>query len=436
MTVDVIKWSNTDEKRKQELLARTELDITGYTNSVAPILDEIKQEGDRAVIKYIEKFNAVLFKPDQIRVSEREFEEADRSLSDELKTALRENIKNVETFHRHQIPGPASFSEIAPGIFAGEKAEPIPSVGIYVPRGKGSFPSMLYMQAVPAKVAGVPQIIIATPPDERGKADDATLFVARECGVREVYKISGVQAIGALAYGTEHIPKVKKIIGPGSGYVTAAKRLLYGVVDVGLPAGPSEAIILADETADPEKAAYDLLIEAEHGPDSAAILATDSPELAKETAGIVQNRIPQVPEPRQSYLKDTFQTYSGIILFDSFGEAVDFTNEYAPEHLQILSRDPFEIMPRIKNAGEILLGDYLPSSLANFSVGINAVLPTGGFAATFSAVSVRDFIKHISIAYATKSGYNTIARSAITVAEYEGFPSHAAALKLRFKKEN
>ena len=436
MTVDIITWSTIDEKRKRELLARTEIDITGYTNSVAPILDDIKRDGDSAVITYIEKFNKVRFEPDQLKVQEREFEEAEKSLSDGLKRALRENIQNVKKFHSQQIPGPASFSEIAPGIFAGERAEPIPSVGIYVPRGKGSFPSMLYMQAVPAKVAGVPHIVIATPPDEQGKADPATLFVAQECGTGEVYKISGVQAIGALAYGTEHIPKVKKILGPGSGYVTAAKRLLYGVVDVGLPAGPSEAIILADGTADPEKAAYDLLIEAEHGADSAAILATDSETVARKTAQIVQERIPQVPEPRQRYLKDTFQTYSGIILFDSFEEAIDFTNDYAPEHLQILTRDPFEIMPRIKNAGEILLGDYLPSSLANFSVGINAVLPTGGFAATFSAVSVRDFIKHISIAYATKSGYKSIAPSAITVAEYEGFPSHAAALKLRYDTES
>lgn len=429
----IISWDQADKSVKASIFKRSELDITEYTKKAASILEEVKKSGDKGLLKYLELFHGYTFSPEELKVKDAEFDEAEKNLPDPLKEAIRKSIRNVRAFHSHQIPGPWSLTEISPGVFAGEKTEPIPSVGIYVPRGKGSFPSMTYMQAVPAVIAGVKQILIASPPDSAGKADPATLFTARECGISDVYKISGVQGMAALAYGTESVPKVEKIIGPGSGYVTAAKRLLYGTVDIGLPAGPSESIVLADSTADPEKAAFDLLIEGEHGADSAALLVTDSKTLAEKVAKRAEELISQLPQPRRGFLEENMKTIGGIILCTDFKAAIDFVNSYAPEHLQILARDPFVYLGKIKNAGEILLGDFLPSSLANFSVGVNAVLPTGGFAKTFSAVSVRDFIKYISIAYVTEEGYEDIAPAAAEIADYEDFPAHKMALELRMK---
>lgn len=430
----VIFWDTADQSTKDSILKRSETDISEFTKKVTPIIEEVRKEGDKGLIKYLKTFHGYTFMPEELKAEKEEFDEAEESLPDSLKDAIRKSIKNVRTFHSHQIPGPWSFTEIAPGVLAGEKTEPIPSVAIYVPRGKGSFPSMTYMQAVPAGIAGVPHILVASPPDENGKADPATLFTARECGVTDVYKISGAQGVAALAYGTESIPKVEKILGPGSGYVTAAKRLLFGIVDIGLPAGPSESIILADTTADSEKVAYDLLIEGEHGADSAALLVTDSKSLAKEVSERTEKLILNLPEPRKGYLMENMKSLGGIILLKDFDSAIDFVNAYAPEHLQIFSEDPFAHLNKIKNAGEILLGDFVPSSLANFSIGVNAVLPTGGFAKTFSAVSVRDFLKYISLAYVTEEGYPDIAKAAIEIAEYENFPAHKQALELRIKK--
>ena len=430
----IISWDTADQSIKDLILKRSETDISEFTEKVSPIIEEVRKEGDKGLIKYLKTFHGYTFMPEELKAEKEEFDEAEESLPDSLKAAIRKSIKNVRTFHSYQIPGPWSFTEIAPGVLAGEKTEPIPSVAIYVPRGKGSFPSMTYMQAVPAVIAGVPHILVASPPDENGKADPATLFTARECGVTDVYKISGAQGVAALAYGTESIPKVEKILGPGSGYVTAAKRLLYGIVDIGLPAGPSESIVLADITADSEKVAYDLLIEGEHGADSAALLVTNSESLANEVSERTEKLISELPEPRKGYLMENMKSIGGIILCKDFDSAIDFVNVYAPEHLQILAKEPFAHLNKIKNAGEILLGDYTPSSLANFSIGVNAVLPTGGFAKTFSAVSVRDFLKYISLAYVTEEGYPDIAKAAIEIAEYENFPAHKRALELRMKK--
>lgn len=430
----IISWDTADQSIKDLILKRSETDISEFTEKVSPIIEEVRKEGDKGLIKYLKTFHGYTFMPEELKAEKEEFDEAEESLPDSLKAAIRKSIKNVRTFHSYQIPGPWSFTEIAPGVLAGEKTEPIPSVAIYVPRGKGSFPSMTYMQAVPAVIAGVPHILVASPPDEKGKADPATLFTARECGVTDVYKISGAQGVAALAYGTESIPKVEKILGPGSGYVTAAKRLLYGIVDIGLPAGPSESIVLADITADSEKVAYDLLIEGEHGADSAALLVTNSESLANEVSERTEKLISELPEPRKGYLMENMKSIGGIILCKDFDSAIDFVNVYAPEHLQILAKEPFAHLNKIKNAGEILLGDYTPSSLANFSIGVNAVLPTGGFAKTFSAVSVRDFLKYISLAYVTEEGYPDIAKAAIEIAEYENFPAHKRALELRMKK--
>jgi histidinol dehydrogenase len=324
-----------------------------------------------------------------------------------------------------------TLGEVMPGVYAGERATPLSSVGLYAPRGKGSFPSSTYMMAVPARVAGVPRVVLVTPPDKEGRCDPATLYAARSCGVHEVYRVGGVQALAALAYGTPGIRAVDKFLGPGNQYVAAAKRLLVGVVDVGLPAGPSESMILADETADPRLLALDLMTEAEHGPDSQALLVTASAETARTVAALLPGLVSQLPEPRRTFVSRVLEGYGGILLARGMEEAADIANAVAPEHLQIATRDPLETLSLIRHAGEILLGQHTPFCLANYAIGANAVLPTGGKAATCSALSVRDFMKHTSVAWLTERGYASLNDAAITLADYEGFAAHAKALRER-----
>ncbi|MGH2508967.1 MAG: histidinol dehydrogenase, partial [Ktedonobacteraceae bacterium] len=311
---------------------------------------------------------------------------------------------------------------------------PITSVGLYVPRGKGSFPSVLYMLAVPASIAGVPRIVVCTPPAPDGSVDAASLVAADLCGVHEIYRVGGAQALAALAYGTASIARVHKLTGPGSGYVAAAKRLLHGTIDVGLPAGPSESLLLADASADPELLARDLLIEQEHGPDSSALLVTPSRAIAEAVLQLLPAKIAALPEPRRTFVHTGLESANGtgaIILTNSIDEAIDFTNEYAPEHLEVQTRDPFSILPRLKNAGEILIGPYTPYSAGNYAVGTNAILPTGGFAHTCSCTSVYDFLKRTGLAYVTAEGYPAISTTVQTLAEFEGFPAHANAVQER-----
>jgi histidinol dehydrogenase len=314
---------------------------------------------------------------------------------------------------------------------AGEKITPVASAGLYVPRGKGSFPSVMLMLSVPARVAGVERIVVVTPPNEQGKADAASLVAAEIAGISEVYAVGGMQAVAGLAYGTETLPKVSKIVGPGSSYVSAAKRLLYGVIDVGLPAGPSEAIILCDETADPRLAALDLLVEAEHGPDSAALLVTHSREVAAEAEKLLAGYIAELPDWRRKFVENVLGGYGGILLTASLEESIDFVNEYAPEHLEILTADPFSTLNRIRNAGEILLGPYTPIPTSNYCLGLNAILPTGGFARSFSSVSVWDFLKRSGIGYVNRAGYEKLGPTTAVLADYEGFPAHAMAIRKR-----
>jgi histidinol dehydrogenase len=323
------------------------------------------------------------------------------------------------------------FMEVQPGIIAGEKITPVASAGLYVPRGKGAFPSVMLMLATPARVAGVPRIVVVTPPTPDGKADAGSLVAAEVCDVDDVYVVGGIQAIAALAYGTETIPKVDKIVGPGNAYVSAAKRLLYGTVDVGLPAGPSESIILADEAADARLAALDLLVEAEHGPDSAAILVTHSRATAQEALRILPEYIVELPEWRQKFVQNVLSNYGGILLTNSFEDSIAFVNDYAPEHLEILTSDPFITLQKIKNAGEILLGPLTPIPTSNYCLGLNAILPTGGFARSFSSVSIWDFLKRSGIGYLSREGYERLQRVTTALADYEDFPAHAMAIRKR-----
>jgi len=433
MKINFFVWKDISAEQKEKILKRAQIDISEIVETAKLIIADVKTRGDVALLEYIEKFDGVKMKPENLKIKKEEFEQAESELSEEFKKAVRKNIDNIQKFHSMQVPPPMEFLSISPGVYAGEKSEAIDSVGIYVPRGKGSFPSVLYMLAVPAVIAGVENILIATPPGPDGNIDAGTLYTAQQCSVTDVYKISGIQGIGALAYGTETVPGVDKIIGPGSSYVTAAKRVLYGTVDVGVPAGPSESVILADKSADPRKTALDFLIEAEHGPDSAAVLVTDSMELGKEVIRLVPSLVEKLPDLRRKFIIENMKKYSAVVIVDNLTEGVNFVNQYAPEHLSVVTENPLELLSLIKNAGEILLGPDTPFTLANFSMGPNAVLPTGGFAKTFSPVSVRDFCKYSSVGYVTPQGYEDLKESAALVAEYEGFPAHAMALTDRVK---
>jgi histidinol dehydrogenase len=321
--------------------------------------------------------------------------------------------------------------EIEPGVFAGEKVTPIDSVGLYVPRGKGAFPSALYMLAVPAKIAGVPRLAVVTPPTPQGTADAATLYTARLCGVTDVYLCGGAQAIAALAYGTHTIPRVRKVLGPGSPFVAAAKRILSDILDPGMPAGPSESIILADDTAHLENTLWDILNEAEHGPDSAALLVTHDEALARYVQDNLPRAIQSLPEPHRSICAAVMQDYGGIICTRNLEESLDFANLYAPEHLHLKVKDAQNVAAKITHAGEILLGEYTPSSLGNYGICVNHVLPTGGWAHSYSATGVWDFLKRTSISRCDAKGFATLKQSVLTLTEYEGFPAHSAALKNR-----
>lgn len=432
--IHMYELATLDAARRRRLLRRAEIQIDELIERVRPIVAAVRERGDEALLAFTAQFDRVQLAPDRLRVRREEIEEAYAKLDPKVKEALEYAIANVRSFHERQMPHEQWFSEVAPGVVAGEQITPITSVGLYVPRGKGSFPSVLYMLATPAHIAGVPRIVVCTPPAPDGSVDAASLVAADLCGVHEIYRVGGAQAIAALAYGTESIARVHKLTGPGSGYVAAAKRLLYGTVDVGLPAGPSEAIILADESAEPELLARDLLIEQEHGPDSSGLLVTPSRAIATEVARLLPEKIAALPEPRQSFVRTGLESSSGtggIVLAANLDEAIAFVNEYAPEHLEVQIREPFAILPRLKNAGEILIGPYTPFSAGNYAVGTNAILPTGGFAHTFSCTSVYDFLKRTGIAYVRAEGYPAISATVQTLAEFEGFPAHAQAVKER-----
>lgn len=413
------------------IMRRAEKDISDLFPLAQEVITRVRTEGDAAVVDYARKFDAPGFTADRLCATAADFEHAYNQLEPEVIEAIEQAHANIKRFHEEQMPESMWFTEVQPGIMAGEKVSPVTSVGLYVPRGKGAFPSVMLMLATPAKVAGVERIIVVTPPTPDGHADAASLVAAHICGVDELYVVGGMQAIAALGYGTESIPKVAKIVGPGSSYVSAAKRLMFGIVDVGLPAGPSESIILADESVDPRLAALDLLVEAEHGPESAAILVTHSRELAEQALVVLPGYINELPEWRRDFVSNVLSNYGGVLLTESLDESIQFVNEYAPEHLEVLTKDPFVTLNKIRNAGEILLGPLTPIPTANYCLGLNAILPTGGFARSFSSVSVWDFLKRTGVGYLSLEGYQRLQGITATLADYEGFPAHAMAIRKR-----
>jgi len=431
MDINVYELAKLSKLELAQLLRRAETDISGLREIVAPIIEAVEQQGDSALVAYNEQFDKAKMTVTQLKVTEAEFEQARNNLEPQVKAVIETSAKNIKKFHQAQMPEEMWFTQIDEGIMAGEKITPITSVGIYVPRGKGAFPSVMLMLGIPAVIAQVPRVVVCTPPTADGGVDDASLFAAEICGIREVYKVGGAQAIAALALGTQIVPKVDKVLGPGNSYVSAAKRLLYGTIDVGTPAGPSESIILGDESTNPHTAALDLLIEAEHGPDSTALLVTHVRELAEQVKTLLPGLIQALPIERQNFCRTVMSQYGGIVLTADLDTSIQFINEFAPEHLEVLVKEPMAVLNKIVNAGEILLGPYTPITIGNFSLGVNAILPTGGFARTFSCVSVYDFLKRSSIGYLTKRGYERIKDTAQVFAEYEGFPAHAQAIRQR-----
>jgi histidinol dehydrogenase len=432
MQLFIHQWNSLDQKTRTRLLERSEQGIESLAGAVAGIVDEVRTGGDEALRELTARFDRVGLGSAPLRVTTEEFDEGMDILQPEVRAAIDYAVENVRLTHERQRHPTFRMEETRPGVRSGERWVPVESVGLYVPHGRGSFPSMLYMLAIPARIAGVDRIALATPPGEGGKIDPACLYAARICGIDEIYRVGGAQAIAAFAYGTESIQRVTKIVGPGSAYVAAAKRAVRDVVDVGLPAGPSESMIVADGSADARTVAMDLLIEAEHGGDSQALLVTTDHSLGEAVAAALPDLIDGTPEPRRGFLVSVFNGFGGVIVAADLAEAANIVNQFAPEHLQIRLSDPEPFIDQIRNAGEILLGPHSAFSLANYAIGPNAVLPTGGGARVHSGVSIDDFLRRVAVMEVTDQGYREMAPHVIRLAEYEGFHWHAEALKDRF----
>ncbi|MEO6608313.1 MAG: histidinol dehydrogenase [Aestuariivirga sp.] len=429
MKINFHELAKLSPPQRASLLTRVETDLSSFEEKVKPILAAVKAEGDVALARFARDFDKAPVQPHEIAATEADFAAAEKSLAPDVRAAMEFAAQNIRKFHQDQMPEQMWLHEISPGSFAGDRSGPIPSVACYVPRGKGSFPSVALMTTIPAKVAGVEKVYIITPPGPDGKIDDATLVAARMAGVDGVFKAGGAQGIAAVAYGTKTIPKVSKVIGPGSPWVAAAKRLVSHLLDTGSPAGPSEVIVLADDSVSGKLAALDVLVEAEHGPDSSAYLVTWSRRVAEEALAAIPEYWKQMGAQRVEFSSTVLGgPIGGIVLARNEEEAIAFCNDYAPEHLEVLSKEPFQYLGRLKHAGEILLGEHTPTTLGNYVIGPDHVLPTSGWAKTASAISVFDFLKRTSIAYVTSQGYGELAKHAHALAKYEGFDAHANAV--------
>jgi histidinol dehydrogenase len=425
----LIELAKLSTAERAQLLKRTESDLGPYIEKARPVVEAVRNEGDEALARFARDFDRAPLSADRIAATRAEIDRATDSLERKLLEAIEFAIDNIRRFHQAQLPQKLWMKELRPGVFTGERATPIDSVACYVPRGKGAFPSVAMMTAVPAAVAGVPAISILTPCGPDADVDAATLAVAKLAGVSGVYKCGGAAAVAAAAFGTKSVPRSLKIVGPGSPYHVAAKRLLADIIDPGIPAGPSESIVLADDSADGWQAALDLIIESEHGADSSAFLVTPSRVVAEAAIAAFPKHWARMGEQRRGYSAAVLGgSQGGVLLTPDIQSAYAFVNDYAPEHLLILGREPFAHMEHIRNAGEILLGSHTPFTLGNFVLGPNAVLPTSGAARTVSALSVHDFMKRSGVAYVTAAGYPGVAPMAEILARYEGFEGHANAV--------
>lgn len=425
----------TQETKKNilaQLLKRSPDSYGEFEKTVRDIVQDVKARGDEAVFEYTGKFDKVEISAENIRVTEEEIREAYENVDPALLDVIRKSLVNIRSYHEKQRKY-SWFDSTEQGTILGQKVTPLQTVGVYVPGGKAVYPSSVLMNVVPAKVAGVERIVMTTPPGRDGKVPASTLVAAHEAGTDEIYKVGGAQAIAALAFGTESIPKADKITGPGNIFVALAKKAVYGHVSIDSVAGPSEILVLADETANPRYVAADLLSQAEHDEMASAILVTTSEELAKAVLCEIEGFLKELS--RAEIIRKSLEQYGFVLLADSMEDAIDAVNEIASEHLEIVTKNAFEVMTKVKNAGAIFIGEYSSEPLGDYFAGPNHVLPTNGTAKFFSALSVDDFIKKSSIVYYSREALEPIHKDIITFAESEKLTAHANSIRVRFEKK-
>ncbi|MFR5632187.1 MAG: histidinol dehydrogenase [Monoglobales bacterium] len=422
-----------EETRKNllaDLLKRDPNNYTAYESTVQEIVEDVRKNRDQALFAYTKKFDGADLNSSNIRVTDMEIQEAMAQVEPGLLTVMKRAMKNIREYHEKQKQY-SWFDSRPDGTLLGQKVTPLSSVGVYVPGGKAAYPSSVLMNIIPAEVAGVPRIVMVTPPDKNGKVNPVTLIAARLAGATEVYKAGGAQAVAALAFGTESIPRVNKIVGPGNIFVALAKKAVYGHVSIDSIAGPSEILVLADETANPRYVAADLLSQAEHDELASAILVTTSMELAEEVARQIDIFLQTLS--RKDILEKSLENYGYILVADSMEDAISTANEIASEHLEIVTRNPFEVMTKIQNAGAIFMGEYSSEPLGDYFAGPNHVLPTNGTAKFFSPLGVDDYIKKSSIIYYSREALEPIHKDIEAFAEAEHLTAHANSIRVRFE---
>ena len=415
----------------ESLLKRSPNSYGEYEARVAEIIEEVRKNRDAAVFAYTEQFDHAKIDANHLIVTEEEINEAYENVDPQLLKVIRKSLVNIRDFHSKQLQN-SWFTSGENGTILGQKVTPLDKVGVYVPGGKAVYPSSVLMNVVPAKVAGVPHIYMTTPPDANGKICASTLVAAKEAGVDVIYKVGGAQAIAALAFGTESIPKVDKIVGPGNIYVALAKKAVFGHVSIDSNAGPSEILVLADETATPKYVAADLLSQAEHDEMASAILITTSKALAEEVAKEIDYFVAKLS--RKDIITKSLDNYGYLLVAPDMEIAIDAVNEIASEHLEIVTKNPFDTMTRVKNAGAIFLGEYSSEPLGDYFAGPNHVLPTNGTAKFFSALSVDDFIKKSSIISYSREALQDVYKDIVQFAECEQLTAHANSIKVRFEE--
>jgi histidinol dehydrogenase len=417
-------------EKKKSVMERSMEDIASIYEDIRRIVDDVKSRGDAVALEHYRKHKHDIA-PSDLEVTKEEIAAAYKQVDTKVIDCLKAAAQNISKFHRAQLEREMWSIEVREGILAGRITRAMDIVGCYIPGGTAAYPSSVLMTVLPARVAGVGQIVAVTPPGKGMVANPATLVAADIAGCNRIFKVGGPWGVAGLAYGTETMPRVDKIVGPGNKYVTAAKMLVYGQVDIDSPAGPSESLILSDHTGDPELIAWDFLSQVEHDPDSAAVLVTPIEKIAKEVCEIINREYDSLP--RKEIFESSLTKHSNVLIAKDMEQAIDFTNEYAAEHLQILTQDPFITLNKIKHAGSIFLGPYAPVPVGDYASGTNHVLPTGQCARMFSGLSVDDFIKKPTFQYLSKKGLASLKDIVVTLAEAEGLPIHARAVKARFK---
>ena len=421
----------TSDNLLKDLLKRSPGQYGVYESAVAEIVENVKNQGDEALFGYTEKFDHVIIGPDTIEVPDEEIREAYEQVDASLLGVIRKALVNIRSYHEKQLQK-SWFTSDEKGILLGQKVTPLQKVGVYVPGGKAVYPSSVLMNIVPAKVAGVDEIIMTTPPGRDGKIPPTTLVAAREAGADRIFKVGGAQAVAALAYGTASVPKVDKIVGPGNIFVALAKKAVYGHVSIDSIAGPSEILVIADDSANAHYVAADLLSQAEHDELASAILITTSAALADQVEQEIEEYLKFLS--RSGIIRKSLDNFGYILLAENMDQAVDAANAIASEHLEIVTKNPFEIMMKIRNAGAIFIGEYSSEPLGDYFAGPNHILPTNGTARFFSALSVDDFIKKSSIIYYSREALREVHQDIIHFAEAEQLTAHANSIRVRFER--